>query len=41
MIEYGEKDLLSFAVHPGSVMTELGSKMQEDIHADKFQDFLQ
>ncbi|KAK9425785.1 hypothetical protein SUNI508_03146 [Seiridium unicorne] len=31
-VEYGDKGLVCFAIHPGSVMTELGSNMPEDMH---------
>jgi NAD(P)-dependent dehydrogenase (short-subunit alcohol dehydrogenase family) len=32
MVEYGEQGLLSYAVHPGGVMTELASKMPANTH---------
>lgn len=34
--EYGEQGLLSFAVHPGGVMTELSSKMPKALHHGQF-----
>lgn len=35
MIEYGPKGVLSFAVHPGGVPTEMGLKMPEHMHSRK------
>ena len=31
--EYGDKGVLSFSLHPGSVMTELAIRMPKEIHA--------
>ena len=31
--EYGGQGLISFAIHPGGVMTDLASKMPEQMHS--------
>ena len=36
MVEYGDKGLLAFGVHPGGVLTELGGKMPTAMHKGGF-----
>lgn len=33
--EYGDQGVLAYAVHPGSIMTELGKRLPEEIHHRK------
>lgn len=35
-VEYAEKGIVAYAVHPGGVMTELSSNMPKEAHGSKF-----